>query len=284
MTQLRELTPQIRIGAAIERHNLTIFPLFSEDAFAPAVYTPVGAALRGGSARITEISEGGSVPNLALENLAAIPVLIIDGEELLGAKQNRISNLTVLAPGNATLSLPVSMNMARQGSRVSDQGSVWEDIDALSSKLGVRSSTSAMQDVFENKRASIAEYLSDVTAADGQIGAILSINGAAAGMELFDSTDTFRTCLPKILRSYAVDALANQTVGRASAPDGEAERLLTSILERRDRSRRTRYRRTHPPSSPNPSHRTTGRAQPCNAFHPLYRRWPVSLRRSRENR
>jgi hypothetical protein len=37
--------------------------------------------------------------------------------------------------------------------------------------------------------------------------------------------------MPKILRSYALDALANQTVASVTANDAEAERLLDSILE-----------------------------------------------------
>src|SRR5687767_10087391 len=264
MTSMKEVTPRVRVGAGIERHNLTIFPLFAEDAVNPAQYLTVGSALRAGSARITEVSEGGSVPTLALENLTDIPVLIIDGEELLGARQNRISNLTVLAPGNQTLPLPVSCvergrwsyksrefaespvimfsvgrakkaravsrNIAMHGSRVSDQGSVWEDIDMLSSKLGYASPTSAMQDVYENRRTSIDEYVHDVNVADGQVGAIFAINGTAAGMELFDSTDTLRTYLPKILRSYALDALANQSLAPVKAEDAEAARLLEAIL------------------------------------------------------
>ena len=264
MTMLKDVTPRVRVGPGIERNNLTIFPLFAEDAVNPAQYLPIGGALRAGSARITEVSEGGDVPTLALENLADIPVLIIDGEELLGARQNRISNLTVLAPGKQTLPLPVSCvergrwsyksrefaespdmmfsvarakkartvsrNIAMHNSRDSDQGSVWEDIDMLSSKLGYASPTSAMQDVYENRRTSIEEYVHDVSVADGQVGAIFAINGAAAGMELFDSTDTLRTYLPKILRSYALDALASQTSSPAKAEDAEAARLLESIL------------------------------------------------------
>src|SRR6476661_970132 len=195
MTKLKEVTPRLRVGPGVTRHNLTIFPLFAEDVVHPAVYTPVGSALRAGSAKITEVSEGGSVPTLALENLTDIPVLIIDGEELLGARQNRISNLTILAPGKFTLPLPVSCvergrwsyrsrefaespdimfsaarakksrsvsaSLAMHGQRVSDQGSVWEDIDVLSSKLGFNSPTSAMQDVYESRGTSLDEYLKD---------------------------------------------------------------------------------------------------------------------------
>ena len=81
---------------------------------------------------------------------------------------------------------PSHRNMAMSGSPVSDQGGLWEDIDNLSVKLGYNSPTSAMQDVFQNRRASVEEYLRDVTVAYSQIGAIFAINGSAAGVELFD--------------------------------------------------------------------------------------------------
>ncbi|HUR00750.1 MAG TPA: DUF6569 family protein, partial [Gemmatimonadaceae bacterium] len=48
----------------------------------------------------------------------------------------------------------------------------------------------------------------------------------------FDSTDTFRTYLPKILRSYALDAISNTPVGKPARTDeAEASKLLDSILE-----------------------------------------------------
>jgi hypothetical protein len=42
------------------------------------------------------VSEGGSVPNLRVINKTPHHVLLFDGEELKGAKQNRILNTTIL--------------------------------------------------------------------------------------------------------------------------------------------------------------------------------------------
>lgn len=265
MPKLKDVTPRVRLGRGVARRNLTIFPLFSEEPFAPAEYTSVGAAIRGGTARITEVTEGGSVPTLALDNLELIPVLIIDGEELIGAKQNRIVNITVLAPGKRTLPLPVSCvergrwhyrsreftdsphimyaqaraqksrdiseSLAMHAMRVTNQGGLWNSIGIMSAKLGFISPTEAMHDVYEDQKSSIDDYLIDVEAAEGQIGVIVAINGAAAGVEMFDSPDTLRTYLPKIMRSYALDALANHMKKPHAAEASEAANLLDSILE-----------------------------------------------------
>ena len=270
MSKLKEVTPRVRVGRAVSRKNLTIFPIFADEPAAPADYLPIGTAIRTGVGKVTEISEAGSVPKLAIENLGVIPVLIIDGEELLGARQNRIANLTILAPGKKTIPIPVSCGERGRGGyqsassrgrafsespdlmfhqaraqkmkdvsqsmfrmsdeRTSDQGAVWNAIGVISSKLGYNSPTHAIRDVYENHKSHIDDYLKDIEPAKGQIGAIFAINGCAAGVEIFDSPDTLATYLPKIMRSYALDALANQTAV-AGADEGEATRLLDSILE-----------------------------------------------------
>jgi hypothetical protein len=46
--------------------------------------------------KITELNDSGAVPQLKVMNNAELPVLILDGEELMGAKQNRIVNTSIL--------------------------------------------------------------------------------------------------------------------------------------------------------------------------------------------
>ena len=48
------------------------------------------------------------MPELRFENLGQKPVLLLDGEELIGAKQNRVVNLTILAPPKQVIVIPVS--------------------------------------------------------------------------------------------------------------------------------------------------------------------------------
>ena len=43
----------------------------------------------GDRVRITEISEGGSVPDLRVAKVGDLPLLLLDGQQLVGAKQNR---------------------------------------------------------------------------------------------------------------------------------------------------------------------------------------------------
>ena len=54
------------------------------------------------------MSDAGQVSALKIVVKGDRPVLLLDGEELLGAKQNRVVNLTILAPAQRTTVIPVS--------------------------------------------------------------------------------------------------------------------------------------------------------------------------------
>lgn len=79
----------------ISSENLTMVPLLTAAPAAPD-YLLLDDALDAGLAEVTEISQGGSVPELAFRNRADRDILLVDGEELVGAKQNRVLNLTIL--------------------------------------------------------------------------------------------------------------------------------------------------------------------------------------------
>ena len=74
--------------------NLTIFPNGIEPE-----YLTLEQALDQNLIKITELDNEGSVPELQLSNLGKKTVLIIEGEELVGAKQNRIVNSSFLIAG-----------------------------------------------------------------------------------------------------------------------------------------------------------------------------------------
>src|SRR5512138_1836745 len=117
----------LELGEPAVHHNLAVFPLIGGRTGRPP-YDTLREALDAGRVAVTEVSEGGSVPSLALENRGGRPVLLIDGEELVGAKQNRVLNLTILAPAGKTTEIPVScVEQGRWGYRsrhFEDQGRV----------------------------------------------------------------------------------------------------------------------------------------------------------------
>jgi len=109
MYSLQQDLSQLTVGTPTSFRNLTLFPLLRPGADgAEPDYLLAEDAMAQGLAQITELADGGSVPELQLENHSPHAVLLLDGEELLGAKQNRVLNLTILAPPNKVTIIPVS--------------------------------------------------------------------------------------------------------------------------------------------------------------------------------
>ena len=58
-----------------------------------------------GSVVVDEVGSG-VVSRMLLHNLGDHPVVLVDGEQLVGARQNRILNTTILVPARTRLEIP----------------------------------------------------------------------------------------------------------------------------------------------------------------------------------
>ena len=104
--KVKEAMGTLRPGAPMWDGALCILPLRSRGKV-KARYVLLEQAIGRGTLTITEVSEAGSVPYLQAVNKGPWPVLIFDGEELVGAKQNRIANATILVGVGTTVTLTV---------------------------------------------------------------------------------------------------------------------------------------------------------------------------------
>jgi hypothetical protein len=107
MNPIQSALAGLRLGAPQVHLNLALFPLIAESDALPR-YRLLDEALEQGLARVTEVSAEGRVPELAFENGSADKILLVDGDELVGAKQNRILNLTILVGAGSKVVIPVS--------------------------------------------------------------------------------------------------------------------------------------------------------------------------------
>jgi hypothetical protein len=266
MQRLNETLSSISILDAQTALNLSVFPL-KTPGLSGLAYLTLADAVAAGCASVREKSASGTVPEILLENRADKPILILDGEELVGAKQNRTVNITILAPAGKTTTIPVTcieagrwssgpmdfdvaarvhyargraMKMASVSaslevgeSRAADQSEVWDQIAEKSERMSVRSATGALSDVFDSHGASIDDYVRRLRVEPGQTGAVFAIDGKVEGLELFDSPETFSKMFEKLVRSYALDAL--ETAGSPSAVPSisEAKAFLDELANAR---------------------------------------------------
>src|SRR5579864_8534972 len=83
----------IRLGAPRSAAALTLFPVFANGSH--LTYQPFSQASTAKAVEVTEIGAAGSVPELAARNVGDLPVLLMEGEILIGLKQNRMLNTSV---------------------------------------------------------------------------------------------------------------------------------------------------------------------------------------------
>jgi hypothetical protein len=232
----------VELGVPVTVDNLTMLPLLARHPREPKIdYIVLDEAMTTGEVEITEISDEGSVPDLRVINRGAKPVLILDGEELLGAKQNRVVNLTILVPAHAELTIPVSCveagrwrarsrafstsprtqyasgrakrmahvseAMMCRGDRMSDQAGIWDDIAEKSERLSASSPTSAMAAIYKVHERSIDSFVEAMAPVERQVGAVFAVGQRVIGFDLFDRPATLARLLSKLVRSAAIDAL-----------------------------------------------------------------------------
>jgi hypothetical protein len=221
-----------------------VVPLFTSVNHGPE-YLTLKEALEKEFLTVTEVSHGGSVPELKVGNRADIAVLLLDGEELVGAKQNRVLNTSILLKQKSETVIPVSCTEQGRWSYVSDrfadsgtimsprlrrkktssvtralrtsrryssdQKAIWDEIHTFSSDASVRSPTGAMRDVFESRMDDLEQYLKAFTYVPHQRGLLAVINGEVVGLDTLSSESAYEILHPKLVKSYAMDALLQRT-------------------------------------------------------------------------
>ena len=64
-----------------------------------------------------------------------------------------------------------------------------------------------MADLFRHAETALETYAQAFSAVPGQAGAIFALGGRVVGLEVLFSSDTFTKLLPKLVQSYALDAV-----------------------------------------------------------------------------
>lgn len=263
----RSVLAGLTIGEPDRFGGLTVFPL-SAPGQRRFPFLLLEDGLRSGQVTVREVNEHGSVPDLAVVNRSESPVLIVDGEELVGAKQNRIANLSLLVPARRTTIIPVSCveagrwdhsgqdfgvtervqfsrgravrlrsvqrAMRLSGSRHSDQGEVWSAIERKADRMHAHSPTAAMSEIFERHGPALGEYVEKLTCNPGQVGALFAIGGNEFGLDLFSRSEVFARFFPKLVRSYAIDAMERRRSGEPAdlnAASGFLDRLREGAFD-----------------------------------------------------
>ena len=224
-----------QVGDPVQHRGIVVTPLFPRQD-PVARYVTLDAGLSRGLT-ITVTSEDGTVPELAVGNPTDDDVLLYDGEELVGGKQNRILDVNVLVAARTTLTIPVacveqgrwhavSKSFAparhisnaelrrRKAAALADaplargaaQETVWASVHELSERMGVRSPTRAHRDVFLAREHELASLEPAFEVEPRQCGVVLGL-GDELCLDAVSRPDAFALLWPKLRAGYLLDAL-----------------------------------------------------------------------------
>src|SRR5262249_47442494 len=125
----------------------------------------------------------------------------------------------------------VTESLRSSGTPSSDQASVWRNIAAKATRLKSTSPTGAMSDIYKSRASSIEAFVRAFSLKGHESGAVFGIEGQIIGLDVFDHSKTMQKLFPKLIRSYALDALDRQRESSAAASQQDVSAMLATISE-----------------------------------------------------
>jgi len=258
----------VHLGPRQAAKQLTLWPLLREESApgsAPFVLLP--EALEAGWLTVDEVSDDGSVPHVRVVNRGAQAVLVLFGEELVGAKQNRVSNASFLVPAEDELVIEVSCveqgrwhrghkafassdhvassflrrkmaskvaeSRGRGGRFDADQAEVWREVRGRLMASGTSSRSEAYADYRESRSTDLEELQAAFRPVASQVGFVVALGETVEGIEVLAEPRAFEAAFPRLLSSYTIDAV-DQGWLRAQEkeePDAQAFDTPEAFLE-----------------------------------------------------
>ena len=253
--KMNEADP-FQLGEPVVHRGVVVTPLFPRTD-PHAHYLALEEAIARGL-RIEEVDASGSVPELLVANPLERNVLLFDGEELVGAKQNRILNVSVLVGGKTELPIPVSCVEEGRWQNVSPsfetashaahpslrrrkaeslrheplargvaQHDVWDEVQEMNLRMDVVSPTGASADAYRRWDEPLLELERAFPLEPGQAGAILVVGGDIC-LDYVSRPDAFERLYPRLLRGYMLDVV--QRLDRPATSDERVRKFVADVV------------------------------------------------------
>jgi hypothetical protein len=250
------LVSSLEIGHPTLAGNLALFPLLLKAQMGTAWAAPYllyehAQALS--MVSIEERGEAGVVSELVVHNMAAQPVLLVEGEVLLGMKQTRVLNITVLVPAGSRLVVPVScveagrwqsvsvqatgkaavnlapsvraaktVTVARSvrsaRSFASDQQAVWQGVDRVLDAHDMPAPSRSYAAMADERAPRLMELGRSVRPAPGQVGVLACVGREVACVDVFEAPAVLAGLWSGLVASYQADSLIAETAARPLGP------------------------------------------------------------------
>ena len=246
------LNPQVH-------ENLAIIPLKTEKSYIDLLTLKKGLELE-----LVEVKEceTSTVNTVIVKNNSVVPLILIDGEEIVGGDQNRIVNSTILVNAKSEMKIPVSCTEQGRWAYKSEfkqskyianyntrrakeyasrkhgsyQNVIWSSINSLEIENDYSSPTCAMEESYEHLKIDHAKIIKEFSIEPGQNGVLVIVNGEIKGFEIFLNPEIYKEFHEKILKSYLIDSkVENKTFAiNADAARDVIQGAFDSTFEKRN--------------------------------------------------
>jgi hypothetical protein len=252
---IADFISSVHLGPSQNHKQLTLWPLIRARVASKIPYICLAEAFDSGAAQIDEIN-GGSVPHVALVNRGSVSVLVLFGEEIVGAKQNRVANASFLvAPksrvvldvscveqgrwssrpsasfstGEQVLSSSMRRGMARRVSRSrsagrgfdANQAAVWDGVSKRVGEMRSPSKTGAYRDYARSLGTDLQEMARHFQPIEGQVGFVAVRGDRVDGLEAVGDPAVYAEVHDRLLRAYTIDAIDGTHAESASGQGAE---------------------------------------------------------------
>lgn len=252
----------VQLGAGWKDGRVEVIGLRRGDGRGASRFRIADDAFADGSLEVLERGEGGVVQELLARNSGPTPVLLLEGDTLIGAKQNRIVARTILIAPGGTVVVPVGCMERGRWRHVSaafshgvfcaepslrratikevrdsrdrhgraahlDQGRLWSAVEEKLRSRRSNSSTSDYQAAMAEPVETIASKLRAREVPDDEIGALVLEGGRLVALELAADPRSWRKLARRTLPSTALEASERRFPGRAR----KAEAWMKAVLE-----------------------------------------------------
>jgi len=228
---LNNMFANLKAAEPVFLRNLKIYPIKGDDGNGFTL-TTIEEAINAEDAEFRELDTP-DVNEILFINRGNSPVLMLDGDEITGALQNRIISRSNIAEPNSTHRISVicaeenrwdeiggfktghcsypglrAMLTKSRQTRADIQKAIWKEIQRKMTVTKTRSATSSMHDIFENLAEEINRYIEDFQSLNhNTIGLIGTTGNRILGCDIFQNPKIYQKCEKKLVRSYALDAI-----------------------------------------------------------------------------
>lgn len=227
-----------------------------------------GKAIENQLIEVTEVSNSGSVNNLRVENKSGKFVFFMDGDILVGAKQNRVLNVSVLIEPMRVADIPVScveagrwgynrsnfystdysapakmrynkmkdvnLNLKRKKGFYAEQSNVWKEVSDYEVSYNRRSTTSDFSELFSKENREFKSLKESFKIKNGANGLVIFKGKKMLSTDIFSRDEIYEEYFGKILKGIGID-IANINEKTDFVSEIEAKERVENFFERFDK-------------------------------------------------